>query len=355
MKRISIVSHGLSNGGAERVASILANHFARQGDAVLFIAAYSPEKEYRLDKNIKYVYIDVQSKNKLVKMIRRPWKIGDEISAFHSDIVISFIINDTLISNLKHKAPIIYSLRIDPGNVKKKKLNWFMCKLLYGRAKNIVFQTKEARDFFGDNIRSKGIVIGNPLTSNLPYWNAENHKKTIITACRLCEQKNLKMLIEGFAGFHKTHPEYSLQIYGRGPLEKELMEYVSSLKVSDCVEFPGYTKNIHKIMAESAIFALTSDFEGLSNSMLEALAIGLPSVCTDCPPGGAAEYIDDWRNGMLIPVGDAKELEKRLCALAEDERLCQDISENAIKIREKLDEDTVMSQWNRVIMGINDV
>lgn len=349
MKKIAIIAHGLSDGGAERVASILANYFAESGNSVLFVAAYSPEKEYKLNTTIKYVYIGSQNSNKIVKLFHRSWKIDKEILAFHCDVVISFIINETIITNLRHKVPIIYSLRIDPGNIKRKKFNWLMCKLIYSRAKKIVFQTVGACNFFSDNIRCKGVVIGNPLTRNLPYWNRENHKKTIVTACRLSAQKNLKMLIEGFSEFHKMYPEYSLQIYGKGVLEEELKEYAAYLKVSDCVQFPGHSRDIHRIMSESAIFTLTSDFEGLSNSMLEALAIGLPSICTNCPPGGAAEYIDDWQNGMLIPVGDVKELTKRFCALAENESLCREISENAIKIREKLDEDVIMNQWNDLL------
>ena len=351
MRRIAIISHGLSDGGAERVASILANHFADEGNQVLFIAVYSPEKEYKLNDDIKYVYIDVKEKNKFIKLIHRSLEINKEISGFHSDIIISFIINETIVSSFRHKIPIIYSLRIDPGNVKAKKINWFMCKLVYSRAKNIVFQTKEACEFFDDNISRKGVVIGNPLTRNLPYWNSEGCKKTIITACRLSKQKNLKMLIEGFARFHKRHPEYRLKIYGKGPLENELKSYATALKVNDCVEFPGYSKDIHRIMSESAIFALTSDFEGLSNSMIEALAIGVPAICTNCPPGGAAEYITDWENGMLVPVGDVDELNFRLCTLAEDKELCKKLSKNAIKIRKKLDEDTIFNQWNAILSG----
>lgn len=349
MKRITIISHGLSDGGAERVASILANYFAKSGNAVLFIAAYSPEKEYKLNDNIKYVYIDAKEKNKFIKLIHRSWKINKEISDFHSDVIISFIINETIVSNLRHKIPIIYSLRIDPGIIKKKRFNWFMCKLVYGRAKKIVFQTKKARDFFDDNIRIKGVIIGNPLTPDLPYWNADNHKKVIMTACRLTKQKNLKMLIEGFARFHRNHSEYKLEIYGRGPLEDELKELVLKLRISDYVDFPGYTSDIHKIMSNAAVFALTSDFEGLSNSMLEALAIGVPCICTDCPPGGAAEYITDGENGMLVPVADTEGFKKKLCILADNDHLCRKLSRRAVLVRNKLDEKTILSQWNDIL------
>lgn len=349
MKRIAIISHGLSNGGSERVASILANHFAEDGNEVLFIAVHSPEKEYKLNDNVTYVYVNPDGNRKAVKMLRRIWRVDREIKDFRCDIVISFIINETILLNLKHQVPMIYSLRNDPGNLKKKKGNWLMCQFAYSRAKSIVFQTNGARSFFAPRIRNKGVVIGNPLTKDLPYWNSGSHSKVIVTACRLNPQKNLRMLIEGFSKFHASHPEYRLKIYGSGPLETELKQYAGTLGVEDAVDFPGHSTDIHRIMSEAEIFALTSDYEGLSNSMLEALAIGVPTVCTDCPPGGAAEYITSGQNGLLVPVGDADGLAKGLCTLANDEELRKRISREAIQIREFLNEDTVMEQWKKLL------
>lgn len=86
--------------------------------------------------------------------------------------------------------------------------------------------------------------------------------------------------------------------------------------------------------------------------MLEALAIGLPTVCTDCPPGGAAEYIRDGENGMLIPVGDVNAFYHKLCMLADDPALCKRMSQSSQRIRETLDEKKVMEQWNRVIQSV---
>lgn len=347
MKRLAIIAQGLSNGGAERVASILANHFSEDGYPVLFIAAYSPDKEYALNDAVKYVYIETKAQNKLSRMFDRSRKIDAEIQKFKCDEAISFIINETIISNITHSVPITYSLRNAPDHVKENKLNWLICNFIYRRAKKIIFQTKGARDHFPAKIREKGVVIGNPLTENLPCWNAENHRHTIMTACRLTKQKNLKMLICAFSEFHKSHPDFTLQIYGRGPLKEELQDYSRQLDVAGTVEFPGYTQDIHQIMSESAIFVLSSDFEGLSNSMLEALAIGLPAICTDCPPGGAAEYIKDGVNGMLIPVGETKELERKLCYLAENPDMCKTLSVNSQKIRESLNEDAILEKWKK--------
>ena len=140
-----------------------------------------------------------------------------------------------------------------------------------------------------------------------------------------------------------------MEIYGEGPLLQELKEYCFKLKIEEYVKFPGYSKNINHIMAESSIFVLSSDFEGLSNSMLEALAIGIPTVCTDCQPGGASLYIKDGINGMLVPVGDSKALANKIKMLVENMHLCENISRESIKIRNELDENYIIQQWNNII------
>ena len=348
MKRIAIVAHGLSDGGAERVAALLANKLYERGNKVLFIAAYSSERVYKLSEGIDYVYIEKGS-NKYTRFLSRTVAIDRAIEEYQSDVVISFIFKEILKTSVKGKVPIVYSLRIDPANATAKLGNRILCNYTYSRAKAIVFQTPDARDFFKEKIRQKGVVIGNPLTPNLPLWDADNHDKRIITACRLTEQKNLPMLIKGFAEFSKYYPDYSLWIYGKGPLKDELQKLAKICQVEDKVYLPGYANNIHEIMAHSAVFALTSDFEGLSNSMLEALAIGVPTVCTDCPPGGAALYIRDHVNGLLIPVGDEMELVKAFLECASKPELMKSFSKAAREIRYSLDEDAVVTQWSKLL------
>lgn len=347
--RIAIVAHGLSDGGAERVAALVANYYSKRGHDVLFLAVYSPNKVYRLDSAVKYMYINAQYTDKIRKFLCRSYQINREIKRFKANVAVSFIRNESIYSSIFKTVPFIYSLRIDPEHACGTLIDKITCYLAFSVASKVVFQTPAARDFFPKKIREKGVVIANPLTRNLPYWDSQNCEKAVITACRLTEQKNLPMLISAFAAFHEKHPEYSLKIYGDGELLEDLKAFAKECGVEESVFFPGYAKNIHEIMAHSAIFALTSDYEGLSNSMLEALAIGVPTVCTDCPPGGAALYIKDGINGMLVPVGDRMELSKRLCRLAEDKELCLRMSEESRKIREELDIDRVLKQWENIL------
>lgn len=252
MKKVAIVAQGLGDGGAERVASILANGLSKYY-TVLFVAAYSSDKEYVLNDHVQYTYIDVSAKNGIERLEKRNKRIKKVIKEFGADVIISFVINELLYCNLSNVAPIIYSLRIDPAKVLKQRIKGKMCLFLYRRANAIVFQTRDAKNSFEEKIQKKGVVIGNPLTSDLPYWNGTNCKREIITACRLTEQKNIPLMLEAFSEFHKTHPEFKLKIYGKGSELNRLLGMVKSLQLMEFVDFPGHSTDIHEIMSNAMI------------------------------------------------------------------------------------------------------
>ena len=235
MKKVSIISQGLSNGGAERVASIIANYLSDKGYEVQYIAVYNSKKQYQLNKNIKYTYIDVLSKNKIQKFILRSKKIAKNIQNFNPDAILSFLCNETLF--IKNKSKIIYSLRNDPKNTEKNKLFKFLRNYLYSKGRKVVFQTSEAMNYFSTKIKKKGIIILNPVESDkLPHWEDCNHENRIITACRLTKQKNLEMLIKAFSKLKKIYKnELKLEIYGEGEEKDNLENLIKKLKLQNYV------------------------------------------------------------------------------------------------------------------------
>lgn len=350
MKKIAIVAHGLSGGGAERVASILANYFDDNGYEVLYIAAYSSKREYELSSNIAYEYIDV-SGNAAVKMIKRSIAIYKLVKKFGADCAFSFFTNE-LIPLALSRIPVIPSLRIDPSSTDSNFVKSWIRRFVYRHSKNVVFQTQEARDYFEQRIRDKGVVISNPIKENLPEWNMDSHSNYFMTACRISTQKNIPMMIDAFCRFHEVHPEYTLDIYGDGePAEYKdsMVKYAEDKGASDYIHFMGHSTDIHALMQNAQGFLLTSDFEGMSNSMLEAMAIGLPAICTDCPPGGARMFIDNEKSGLLVPVGGVDELYGALCKLVENPALQKEISQNSRYVRKSLDKNEICSQWERLV------
>ena len=97
--------------------------------------------------------------------------------------------------------------------------------------------------------------------------------------------------------------------------------------------FRGFSDNVKEEIIDSAMFVLSSDYEGISNSMIEALAMGIPVISTDCPGGGSRIYIENNVSGLLIPVGDKGALVDAMGKIAGNEEFAKQLSENSVKIR----------------------
>lgn len=347
--KIGFIAHGLGDGGAERVESILANYLVEQGYQVLFVAALSPNRVYEIDERVSYTYRLANSDNMLIKLAQKNINVYKQLKAFNPDMIVSFLTNEAFLSELKLKRPSVYTLRNDPYNYNCSGMKGKIRQYLFGQAKKIVFQTSGAREYFDDNIQQKGVIIENPIKEGLPYWQDYQHEKAIVTACRLEQQKNIPLMLKAFAKFSEGHHDYKLKICGDGQLKEELQQLVKELSLKDKVEFLGFREDIYDIMASSMMFVLSSDYEGVSNSMLEALSMGMPVVCTDSSPGGAATYIESGINGILTTVGNVDEFYLALCKVADDEAFKKKISKNAAKIRDELKSAVVLNKWEAVL------
>lgn len=346
IEKIAVISHGLSGGGAERVSAIVANYFAENNYDVIFVAVFSAEREYYLDERIKYVYINPKSDNSAMKMVLRSFEIKKQIKSFGADVAYSFVINE-LVPLVLSDIPVIPSLRIAPEKQEKSFVRKILARFVFRTSKKVIFQTEQARDYYSSSIRKRGVVIGNPIKEDLPYWEENGHNKVFMTACRISKQKNIPMLIDSFIEFHKDYPDYRLELYGDGEPEsykEELEQYCMDKNANSFILFMGHSSHIHTVMSSSEAFFLTSDYEGLSNSMLEAMAIGVPCVCTDCPPGGAKAYMKDGA-GILIDVGDGKALTKAMYAVAESSQFREQLSQKEKYVRQALQKDKICRQW----------
>lgn len=349
MKRIAIVAQGLSDGGAERVASILANYFNSKHYIVKYICAYSNKEEYKIEETITVDCIHTKATNRIIRLLDRNIKIYHSLRRFKPDAVIAFICNELLLSEVAG-VPIIFTLRNDPNKIDCQSIPRILRNFAYRNAKAIVFQTNGAKEYFSSTIQNKGVIIPNPVDASiLPIWKDYEHNKTFITACRLNKQKNIPMLIEAFVLVHESYPDYSLEIYGDGELKDSINNLIEAVGATSYIKLMGHSTHIHKIMAESFAFVLSSDYEGLSNSMLEALCMGIPVICTDCPPGGAREYIINGKSGLLTIVGDHKSMADNMQYLIENEQLREEFTKSSAQYRNQLKLSVIGGQWENII------
>lgn len=348
-KRIVIVTHSAANGGAERVSCTLANQFAMNGHDVTLYAIHSDNRQYFLHDAVHYHFGKINSKNKVFKAIERAWKLSRYVKDQDFDVAISFVCLEGLFLTSNKKTKKIFSLRNDPAHVDNTGLARRLRNYIYKKADNIVFQTPDARDFFEEEIRNKGVVIPNPIREGLPFWKEEGYNNDIIAACRISKQKNLKMMLDAFKLFSAQNDQYRLVIYGKGDLQSHYEKYAKEIGLEENVVFPGFCNSIQDKMKDAAMYVSSSDYEGISNSMLEALAIGIPTVCTDCPIGGAGMFIRSGKNGFLVPVNDASAMAERMLELANDRELQMKFSLESRKLREELTETRIYRKWEELV------
>lgn len=352
MKKIVIIAQGISNGGAERVASILANYLCNNDFIVDYISVYQSERkkdDYFISENVNMHFINVETCNHAKRLIMRNFQVLNKVKKIKPECIISFINFDTFLTTYCTGIPIIFSLRNDPAHIKYSIFKKILFELEYLKACKIIFQSKGAQNQFKKSIIQKSYVISNPIiTKDLPRWNGSD-SKTFITACRFNEQKNLKMLIKAFKKVNDKYPEYNLELYGDGEQKEELNELIKKLNSEKYIKLKGFSLDIHNIMAKSYGFILSSNYEGLPNAMLEALCIGLPCICTDCPPGGPREYINHKKNGLLVNVNDEEDMFKNICFLIENSAIRNLFSSFAEQYRKQLEVNTICNEWKNVL------
>lgn len=356
MKKLMVITRNLKAGGAERVISQLVNNFCEEGieciivtidDAHIFYTIDPRVKIYSVGKKSDKLYIDKFLKYKAVRKYAISEK-PDVVLALPEEIGI-FVIPALLGTGI----PVVVSERNNPWVMPWKKETRLMRRLFYPFAAGFIFQTDQAASFFPKYIQKKGIVLPNPLDLvRIPEPWREKRRKEVVGAGRLEKQKNFKLLIQAFAQFYRNHPDYILTIYGEGSLRKELEELAASILPEGVYRFPGNVPNLLEQINGAAMFVLSSDYEGMPNVLIEAMAMGMPVISTDCPSGGPAYLINNRENGILIPVGDVDSLCKAMCKIAEDPEFSQCLGKNACLIKKKLDSAIISKKWREFLSSV---
>ncbi len=346
-----IVTPGLSGGGAERVATNIANALSAYGHEVAVAPVYDDKHEYRLTEEAR-ISACLSTRKGIRGTLDRSVKLKKLLSAEHPDVTLSFVITDMAFSELT-AAPVVQTLRNDPWNEGTNKAHKVLRDFAFQRASAVVFQTGKSMEYFPDSIRAKGIVLPNPLeVASLPRWSGDATKREFIAAGRLEPQKNYPMLFRAFACFSATHPDHVLSVYGEGSQRKELESLIRDLGMDGRIVLKGRTNQVHECMAAASCFVMSSDYEGVSNSMLEALCIGMPCVVTDHSPGGAREYITDGENGLLTKVGDFEDMARAMARIADEPGLAERLGAKAALTRGRVDSETVCRQWERMLLDV---
>jgi L-malate glycosyltransferase len=123
---------------------------------------------------------------------------------------------------------------------------------------------------------------------------------------RLVPVKNLSLLLEAFAELLRSHPDAQLRIVGGGALDASLKQQARALGIAASVEFTGHREDIEALIADADFGVLPSSVEGLSNSLLESMASGLPMIASRV--SGSEDLVHTGKNGWLFEPDDRKAL-----------------------------------------------
>lgn len=347
---IIFVSNALANGGAARVICVLAAEFAERGRRVGIAVYNDHDGEYPVAEGVQKEY-GPQGSGAAIMARRIAWLRGVARRSPGACIVaFEYFVNmQAVIACAGLPNRIVISERNDPARVGSGKKTDWLRERLYRRADMLVCQTDDAAAYFSDKVRKT--VILNPVKKNLPEPFNGERRHSVACFCRLEKQKNLGMLLRAFAEFSKAHDDWTLEIYGDGCEREALVSLAAELGIGEKAFIRSGRQDVHDVVRDAGMFVLPSDYEGLSNSMLEAMALGLPVVCTDCPCGGARMVIRDGENGLLVPVGDECELEMAMARVADEDGLAQRLGTNAAGACKRLSADVIAKQWGMVIWG----
>ncbi len=347
--KIVFIAATLGAGGAERVMSLLANQFVLKENEVEFILLKKDIRFYSLDERIKVTVAEQKcNSSSLIKKIL--W-IRNYLQKQKPTIVFAFRISIyciTLFSLLGTKIPVIASERIDPrfNSISEKILQ----RLLLLFANHLVVQTNEIKKYYPRFIQRKTTVIFNPVSDKVFNLVALPKEKRIISVGRLHLQKNQKMIIEAFARIVDDFPEWKLVIYGEGPQRETLELRIKNLELENKILLPGRNENIIEELNKSEIFAFSSDYEGMSNAVVEAFCVGLPIITTKV--SGTVDFIRNGENGFLLDIGDINGMEKAMRTLMSREDLRKKMREKNIKDSDIFRIEPIFSQWENVVKKI---
>ncbi len=349
--KVMFIIPSMAGGGAERVISVLANALTEKEIKIKIMMTAGNICDYELHPDVQLIQAGEVTGGSILKRLKRIVKMRRYFKEDQDAILVAFEPDAAFFAGIAKvglSMKMLASERNDPKSFGNNKVR----KIAYQWADMLVFQTKEAMDYFAQNIQEKGYVIPNPISKNLPAPYIGKRKKTVVAIGRLESQKNYPMMLKAFAGFAKQYPDYTLHIYGKGSLEEELKHLATTLQLNGKVVFEGFKKDVISCVMDAGMYVLSSDYEGISNSLLEAMAVGLPVISTDCPCGGSRLCISNGLNGFLTPVGDAVSFEKAMMHMAASEEAACQMGKEAAKVREQFSLENIVEQWSRVLLEI---
>ena len=354
--KILFYINAIHQGGAERVMVNLANQFSEKGDKVVLVTSFEDHWEYPVSEGVErhsFEEKDFQKDGFLRQNMKWTLNLRETIKKYRPDVVISFMAEPnfrTILAAAGLKVKSFFSVRNDPNKEYPNFVYRILAKVLYLFADGIVFQTEDAKKWFSSMIQRKSEIIYNQVDQKFYECPKCDDKKGIVTCGRLVEQKNQAMLVDAFSMIADDIHE-NLYIYGEGELRTNLEKQIRDKKLQDRIFLPGDIKNVEEMLSKAAIFVLPSDYEGMPNALMEAMAVGVPCISTDCPCGGPLML---FRNDadFLVPIGNTQQMAEKIKSLLLDKDKREENAKQMKDYSQAFTPERIFKKWDEYVSMI---
>lgn len=364
--RLLIYIHSLENGGAERVVANLANHWASLGWQVTVVTVAPHTQDfYALDRAVRRICLNLTGTRHNVlagfwRTARRAHALRRVLRALRPDVALSAMHTCNVILALAARGlPGLRAIGSEHNFPPKSPMGLIWETLrrhAYGHLTAVVALTHECASWLAQHSHARAIpVIPNPVSWPLPR-NAPRidpaaccrpGRRILLGVGRLSVEKNFSALVDIFSRLAPGHLDWDLVILGEGPLRAALLAQTVAAGMDRRIFLPGSVGNMGEWYAQASLYAMSSDFEGFPNTLVEAMAYGLPAVSFDCDTG-PRDIIRHAIDGFLIAPGDVKAMESALNRLMRDRQLRSDFACRAIEARERFSMHKISGMWEEL-------
>lgn len=358
-KHIAFYIGSLHKGGAERVFVNLAAYFVSRGYRVTMVTQYQRENEYALPEGVVRVLSDLtprQEGGRVQNLFRRYRKLRRIFKEIRADLVLSTIGKNNfmaLCANLLLPTKVVVSVVADPKEEYPGRLMRLLADTLFWLADGIVMQTTDAVRFFPKALQKRCVILKNSVHPVFvrPRFTGER-PQDIVAVGRMDANKNHRMAIRAFAQIATRFPKSRLFLYGDGPLRESLEGEIRDRGLWGRVFMPGVVTDVAERIEKAYAFLLTSFTEGMPNTLLEAMSLGLCCISTDCPCGGPKDLIRSGENGYLVPVDDDGAMAACLTKLLENPGMADEMGKKASMLQQEYQPDKVNREWEQYFLKI---
>ena len=349
--KLLFVTSTLSSGGTERVISLLANELSKRGHQVEIVCLNRHIVFYPIDEQVKVVFAEEETKSTFIG--RKMLWLRKYVKSTRPDAVLPFmtdVYSVTLVSLIGLGIPVISSERYDPraSNFLYKTIRWLFLRL----TTHLVVQTEDIKSCYSKALQKRTTVIYNPVNEKVfeDSLVLKERQNKIVSVGRLAPQKNFPMLIDAFAKIKEEFPDYQLTIFGEGPLREELQSQIDRLHLTESALLAGRSNQVIEELRSAKLFCMSTNAEGMSNALIEAMCVGLPVITTKV--SGAEELVEDGKTGFVTPIGNEEQLVVALKKMLGNEDLMKEMGEKNLQKREIFKLKTIANEWENVIKSV---